>query len=85
VNRLYFGDNLKWLSDRKEFPDASVDLVYLDPPFNSNADYNVLFREPSGQVSQPNSTLSPTPGVGPMPPTLITSSSAPAQTSRSSN
>src|SRR5205814_10722134 len=36
----------------KEFPDASVDLVYLDPPFNSNADYNVLFREPSGQVSQ---------------------------------
>jgi len=42
MNRLYFGDNLKWLSDRKEFPDASVDLVYLDPPFNSNADYNVL-------------------------------------------
>jgi len=39
VNRLYFGDNLKWLSDQKEFPDASVDLVYLDPPFNSNADY----------------------------------------------
>ena len=30
MNRLYFGDNLKWLSDRKEFPDASVDLVYLD-------------------------------------------------------
>src|SRR5437879_13643471 len=28
MNRLYFGDNLKWLSDRKEFPDASVDLVY---------------------------------------------------------
>jgi 16S rRNA G966 N2-methylase RsmD len=52
MNRLYFGDNLKWLSDRKEFPDASVDLVYLDPPFNSNADHNVLFREPSGQVSQ---------------------------------
>src|SRR5438477_4482600 len=52
MNRLYFGDNLQWLSDRKEFPDESVDLVYLDPPFNSNADYNVLFREPSGQVSQ---------------------------------
>jgi len=47
MNRLYFGDNLKWLSDRREFPDASVDLVYLDSPFNSNADYNVLFREPS--------------------------------------
>jgi len=43
MNRLYFGDNLKWLSDRKEFPDASVDLVYLDPPFNSNAD-NCLER-----------------------------------------
>src|SRR5437773_4091072 len=42
MNRLYFGDNLKWLSDRKEFPDASVDLVYLDPPFNSNADYNAV-------------------------------------------
>jgi 16S rRNA G966 N2-methylase RsmD len=41
VNRLYFGDNLGWLRNKKEFPDASVDLVYLDPPFNSNADYNV--------------------------------------------
>src|SRR5207237_3023617 len=51
MNRLYFGDNLKWLSDRREFPDASVDLVYLDPPFNSNADYNVLFREASGAAS----------------------------------
>jgi 16S rRNA G966 N2-methylase RsmD len=35
----------RWLRDKKIFPDASVDLVYLDPPFNSNADYNVLFRE----------------------------------------
>ncbi len=35
MNRLYFGDNLQWLRDPKEFPDASV---YLDPPFNSNAD-----------------------------------------------
>src|SRR5438128_6595906 len=52
MNRLYFGDNLSWLRNAKEFPDASVDLVYLDPPFNSNADYNVLFRETSGQVSQ---------------------------------
>jgi 16S rRNA G966 N2-methylase RsmD len=51
MNRLYFGDNLKWLSDRKEFPDASVDLVYLDPPFNSNADYNVLFREPAATAT----------------------------------
>ena len=41
MNRLLFDDNLKWLRDAKMFPDASVDLVYLDPPFNSNADYNV--------------------------------------------
>ena len=33
MNRLYFGDNLQWLRNTKEFPDASVDLVYLDPPF----------------------------------------------------
>ena len=52
MNRLFFGDNLGWLRDPKEFPDASVDLVYLDPPFNSNADYNVLFREASGEASQ---------------------------------
>jgi site-specific DNA-methyltransferase (adenine-specific) len=41
--RLYFGDNLDIL--RREVPDASVDLIYLDPPFNSNATYNVLFKE----------------------------------------
>jgi site-specific DNA-methyltransferase (adenine-specific) len=52
VNKLLFGDNLTWLRDAKLFPDASVDLVYLDPPFNSNADYNVLFREASGEASQ---------------------------------
>ena len=52
MNRLYFGDNLGWLRNTTEFPNASVDLVYLDPPFNSNADYNVLFRETSGEVSQ---------------------------------
>src|SRR5205085_1262584 len=52
ANRLYFRDNLGWLRNTKEFPDASVDLVYLDPPFNSNADYNVLFRETSGELSQ---------------------------------
>jgi hypothetical protein len=37
MNRLLFGDNLGWLRDTKQFPDASVDLEYLDPPFNSNA------------------------------------------------
>jgi 16S rRNA G966 N2-methylase RsmD len=45
MNRLYFGDNLKWLSDRKEFPDASVDVVYLDPPFNSERNYEVFCGE----------------------------------------
>ena len=52
MNRLLFGDNLKWLRDRNIFPDSSVDLVYLDPPFNSNATYNVLFKEASGEASQ---------------------------------
>src|SRR5438046_764415 len=48
-NTLYYGDNLEIL--RKYIPDESVDLVYLDPPFNSNANYNVLFKEPSGELS----------------------------------
>ncbi len=48
MNHLYYGDNLDWLRDRDAFPDASVDLIYLDPPFNSNAGYNVLFRGPKG-------------------------------------
>lgn len=43
VNRLYYGDNLDILRDRDRFPDGCVDLVYLDPPFNSNRSYNVLF------------------------------------------
>lgn len=50
-NRLYFGDNLKILRDPKRFPDEFVDLVYLDPPFNSSATYNVLFAEKSGKKS----------------------------------
>ncbi len=52
MNQLFFGDNLGWLRDPKEFPEASVDLLYLDSPFNSNADYSVLFREASGEASQ---------------------------------
>ena len=48
-NSLYYGDNLQVLRDH--IPDESVDLVYLDPPFNSNASYNVLFREQSGEES----------------------------------
>ena len=48
-NKLFFGDNLDIL--REHVPDESVDLIYLDPPFNSNATYNVLFREASGEGS----------------------------------
>ena len=43
TNILYYGDNLDVL--RRHIPDESVDLIYLDPPFNSNATYNVLFAE----------------------------------------
>lgn len=46
-NLLYYGDNLDVL--RRHVKDESVDLVYLDPPFNSNANYNVLFAEQSGE------------------------------------
>ena len=40
ANALYYGDNLSVL--RESVADGSIDLIYLDPPFNSNADYNVL-------------------------------------------
>ena len=42
-NTLYYGDNLDVL--RRHVKDESVDLIYLDPPFKSNADYNILFEE----------------------------------------
>src|SRR5581483_6986726 len=48
-NKLFFGDNLGILRD--QIQSESVDLVYLDPPFNSNANYNVLFQEKTGQQS----------------------------------
>ena len=50
TNTLYFGDNLHVLRD--SIDDESVDLVYLDPPFNSNANYNILFKSPEGQSSE---------------------------------
>lgn len=49
VNTLYYGDNLDVL--RRHIKDESVDLVYLDPPFKSNQDYNVLFTEQDGSKS----------------------------------
>lgn len=49
-NTLYFGDNLDIL--HRHIKDESIDLVYLDPPFNSNQDYNVLFKEHGGKSSE---------------------------------
>jgi len=48
-NQLYYGDNLVVL--REHIKDESVDLIYLDPPFNSRQDYNVLFAERDGTRS----------------------------------
>ena len=45
-NTLFYGDNLPVL--REHIAAASVDLVYLDPPFNSSRSYNVLFKDESG-------------------------------------
>jgi len=46
MNRLFYGDNLAVL--REHIGNESIDLIYLDPPFNSNAGYNVLFKSASG-------------------------------------
>lgn len=50
TNHLFYGDNLDIL--REHIPTASVDLIYLDPPFNSNRNYNVLFRDESGKEAE---------------------------------
>jgi site-specific DNA-methyltransferase (adenine-specific) len=50
ANHLFYSDNLDIL--RAHIADESVDLIYLDPPFNSVANYNVLFRSPTGEQSQ---------------------------------
>jgi site-specific DNA-methyltransferase (adenine-specific) len=48
-NTLYYGDNLEVL--RRYIPEESVDLIYLDPPFNSDQNYNVLFADQNGSES----------------------------------
>jgi len=45
-NTLYYGDNLDIL--KRYLPDESIDLVYLDPPFKSSQNYNILFKEQNG-------------------------------------
>ncbi len=52
TNVLYFGDNLEILRNHEYFPDSSIDLIYLDPPFNSKKDYNILFKENGGVESE---------------------------------
>src|SRR5262245_6792909 len=49
-SQLYFGDNLDIL--RKYVPDSSVDLIYLDPPFNSQRNYNVIFKSDKGKEAE---------------------------------
>ncbi len=49
-NTLFYGDNLKVL--REYIVSESIDLIYLDPPFNSNRNYNVLFKDESGSESE---------------------------------
>ena len=50
VDKLFFGNNLDIL--REHVPNESVDLIYLDPPLNSKATYNVLFAEKNGTQSR---------------------------------
>jgi DNA modification methylase len=49
LNQLHYGDNLDVL---QTLPGESVDLIYLDPPFNSQASYNMLFHAPTGERSR---------------------------------
>ena len=53
-NILYYGDNLEIL--RRYIKDESADLVYLDPPFKSDQDYNILFAERNGSHAAAQTT-----------------------------
>jgi site-specific DNA-methyltransferase (adenine-specific) len=50
MNTLYYGENLNVL--REHITNESIDLIYLDPPFNSKRDYNLLFKSPGGPMSK---------------------------------
>ena len=62
VNTLFYGDNLHIM--REFVANETVDLVYLDPLFNSNATCKVLFKAPTGKGRRRRSRPSRTPGTG---------------------
>ena len=73
TNALYYGDCLEWMA---RWDDRSVDLIYLDPPFNSQADYNILFGSPEGGVQGRSTGRFRTFGRGMRPPRNDLASSA---------
>ncbi len=50
MNKIYYGDNLEIM--KKYIKDDSIDLIYLDPPFNSNKAYNIIYKDPTGKSSE---------------------------------
>ena len=46
INKIFYGDNLDVMNEK--IPDNSVDLIYLDPPFNSNRNYNRIYSQNTG-------------------------------------
>ncbi len=72
MNTLYYGDNLNIL--KRYIGTESVDLVYLDPPFNSNRNYNVLFKDESGLEA--DSQIMAFEGIGKVRPRPTTTSSS---------
>jgi pimeloyl-ACP methyl ester carboxylesterase len=58
TNTLFFGDNLDTLCVREHIADESIDLIYLDPPFNSKRAYNLLFKTPKGHTADIDRPLS---------------------------
>jgi len=76
-NQLYYGDNYEVL--QRYIKDESVDLIYLDPPFNSRQDYNVLFAEKDGSQSSSQIHAFETPGSGTSTPNAPSNTSSSAE------
>ena len=83
LRRLYFGDNLDIMGEA--IPDAFVDLVYLDPPFNSDEDYNVFSRQPTSILMRHSGPLLRIPGFGTKPRTKRWTSSCTREPIRSAS